>query len=145
MKKFLSLVAVVFCTVLLSGCGEKSLKCTKDISTSGITMQQAVDMNFNGNKITTMSTTISIEFNESQKAYVETMMSTLESTYKKQYGISKSVEVKTEKKSDLKYDITISIDYKNMSEADKKTLGMAGSENYDVNKKDLENSGYTCK
>ncbi len=146
MKKFLSLIAVVFCTVLLTGCGgEKKLTCTKTETSSGITMGEKIEMNFKSDKVTTMSLTMTIEIPESLKTQAQTLVNSAESYVKSTYGSSDAITIKSEKKSDLKYDIIVSIDYKNMSDSDKTKFGFSGDESYEVNKQDLEKSGYTCK
>ena len=51
MKKVL-LVVMVMGLVLFTGCiGEQTLTCTKDISSSGITMIQTVNVKFVNNKV----------------------------------------------------------------------------------------------
>lgn len=146
MKKCLVVISVM-CLALLAGCGNSNrvLVCTKDLTSSGIKMVQEARVNFNGEKIDTMTTTITAKLPDSYKSYVDTFVSQFKKQYENQYGKYDSVDVKTTKKSDSEIVIDIDFDYKAMSDSDKKALNMAGSEDYDVNKSTLEKSGFTCK
>ena len=145
MKKFILIVAMVG-LVCVTGCiGDKTLTCTKDISSSGITMTQTVNVQFTSNKVNTMNTSIEITLPDSYKSYIDTFVSRFKQQYESQYGSYKHVTLKTEKKSDTKILVNVDFDYKNMTSAEKKGLDLVGSEKYSVNKKTLENQGYTCK
>lgn len=149
MKKILGGVVVTLCAILLVGCGsEKKLNCSKDFSSSmayGIKMVQDSDITFKNNKIQTLTMVMKFEIPETYSSSADSLVSTMKSTYEKQYGKYNGVTVNTEKTSDLTFNITITMDYKNMSDSDKSALGASGSESYSVNKKSLEDQGYTCK
>lgn len=149
MKKILGSIVVTICAILVVGCGsEKKLNCSKDFSSSmpsGIKMTQDADITFKGDKINNLSMVMKFELPESYKSNMDTFVDTMNSTYEKQYGKYNGVTVKTEKTSDLAFNVTITMDYKNMSDSDKKALNISGSESYSTNKKDLEKQGYSCK
>ena len=145
MKKVL-LVVMVMGLVLFTGCiGEQTLTCTKDISSSGITMIQTVNVKFVNNKVDTMNTTVAVTLPDSYKSYIDTFVSRFNSQYKSQYGSYEHVKLNTVKKSDNQIDVNIDFDYKNMTDSEKKGLDLVGSERYSNNKKTLEKQGFTCK
>ena len=146
MKKCL-LVISVMCVALLAGCGKSNrvLTCTKQLSSTGVKMVQTATVNFIGDKIDTMNTTILATLPDSYKSLINTFVTQFEKQYEKQYGDYKAVKVKTTKLNDSEIEINIDFDYKSLTDSEKTKLNMAGSEDYDVNKKTLEKSGFTCK
>ncbi len=149
MKKIFGGIVVTLCAVLLVGCGSsKKLNCSKDFSSSmsyGIKMTQDSEITFKSDKIQTLTMVMNFEIPETYSSQADSFLSTMKSTYERQYSKYNGVTVNAEKVSDLKFKVTITMDYKNMSDSDKKALGASGSESYSVNKKSLENQGYTCK
>ena len=156
MKKGFTILAVTLLTFILVGCGSKSAKklsCTMDYSAkagmpSGVKMIMDADINFtNKDKIGDMTITVNFELNDTYKDRIDTLIQSMESTYNNQYK-GDHFKVSTEKVSDSSFKVVIFMDYKNMTDAEKKTANMAGSnasESYAVNKKDLEANGFTCK
>lgn len=146
MKKsvFLSLG---ICLLLLTGCMNKTktLTCSKNLSDSSIKMDQKIDIKFVNDKVEDMSTTITVNLPDSYKSYIDTFKENLEKEYKSKYGKYKSIKLETNVKGDSQIDVNMYFDYKNMSSSDKKELNLSGSEKYSVNKKTLEDQGFTCK
>lgn len=149
MKKILFSVAIIMCVFALTGCGSnKTLQCSKDFSSSmpyGIKMVQDSTINFKGNKVDTMDMVMSFEIPSTYASMASTITSSMQSTYEQQYGKYDGITVKLNKISDLKFEIVISIDYENISDSTKTAIGAVGSESYSVNRRQLENQGYTCK
>ena len=150
MKKLLCGVAAIVCAFAITGCGNsnKTLSCTKDFSSSmpiGITMVQNSDITFENNKIDTMNMIMSFEVSDTYASNFNTIVDAMKSTYEDQYGKYEGVTVKTNQTSDSTFETVISIDYKNTSNSTRAALGMEGSEDYKVNKTQLEEQGYTCK
>ena len=152
MKKIICGFIFAICAVILTGCGssEKKLNCSIDGSKltylpSGISMVQDTEVQFKNNKIQTVEMIYKVEIGSSLASSAETMYNSLRSTYENMYGKYDGVTVTTKKTSDLDFDIIVSIDFKNISDSTKTALNMNGSESYSVNKKQLENMGYTCK
>ena len=54
-------------------------------------------------------------------------------------------QLNTKVKNDNEIDVTMYFDYKKMSSSEKKALNLSGSEKYSVNKKTLEDQGFSCK
>ena len=146
MKKsiFLSMTLIL---LLVTGCMNKTktLVCTKDIGTSSIDMTQSINIKFIDDKVEDMTTTINVNLPDNYKSYINTFKTTLEKEYKSKYGSYKNVKLNTKVKNDNEIDVTIYFDYKKMSSSEKKALNLSGSEKYSVNKKTLEDQGFSCK
>lgn len=146
MKKsiFLSMALIL---LLVTGCMNKTktLVCTKDIGTSSIDMTQSINIKFIDDKVEDMTTTINVNLPDNYKSYINTFKKTLEKEYKSKYGSYKNVKLNTKVKNDNEIDVTMYFDYKKMSSSEKKALNLSGSEKYSVNKKTLEDQGFSCK
>lgn len=146
MKKsiFLSMALIL---LLVTGCmnNTKTLVCTKDIGTSSIDMTQSINIKFIDDKVEDMTTTINVNLPDNYKSYINTFKTTLEKEYKSKYGSYKNVKLNTKVKNDNEIDVTMYFDYKKMSSSEKKALNLSGSEKYSVNKKTLEDQGFSCK
>ena len=146
MKKsiFLSMALIL---LLVTGCMNKTktLVCTKDIGTSSIDMTQSINIKFIDDKVEDMTTTINVNLPDNYKSYINTFKTTLEKEYKSKYGSYKNVKLNTKVKNDNEIDVTMYFDYKKMSSSEKKALNLSGSEKYSVNKKTLEEQGFSCK
>lgn len=146
MKKsiFLSMALIL---LLVTGCMNKTktLVCTKDIGTSSIDMTQSINIKFIDDKVEDMTTTINVNLPDNYKSYINTFKTTLEKEYKSKYGSYKNVKLNTKVKNDNEIDVTMYFDYKKMSSSEKKALNLSGSEKYSVNKKALEDQGFSCK
>lgn len=146
MKKsiFLSMGLIL---LLVTGCMNKTktLVCTKDIGTSSIDMTQSINIKFIDDKVEDMTTTINVNLPDNYKSYINTFKTTLEKEYKSKYGSYKNVKLNTKVKNDNEIDVTMYFDYKKMSSSEKKALNLSGSEKYSVNKKTLEDQGFSCK
>lgn len=146
MKKsiFLSMTLIL---LLVTGCMNKTktLVCTKDIGTSSIDMTQSINIKFIDDKVEDMTTTINVNLPDNYKSSINTFKTTLEKEYKSKYGSYKNVKLNTKVKNDNEIDVTMYFDYKKMSSSEKKALNLSGSEKYSVNKKTLEDQGFSCK
>lgn len=141
---FLSMALIL---LLVTGCMNKTktLVCTKDIGTSSIDMTQSINIKFIDDKVEDMTTTINVNLPDNYKSYINTFKTTLEKEYKSKYGSYKNVKLNTKVKNDNEIDVTMYFDYKKMSSSEKKALNLSGSEKYSVNKKTLEDQGFSCK
>lgn len=146
MKKSFVLAAALI-LVLVTGCAgkERTLVCTKNLSNSTIKMDQTIDINFKGDKVKDMSTTITVNLPDSYKSYIDKFKENLDKEYKSKYGKYKSIKLNTTVKNENQIDVKLDFDYKNMTSSEKKELDLAGSEKYSVNKSTLEKQGFTCK
>ena len=108
-------------------------------------MTQDVVATFSSNKVEKLTMKMNFELPESYTSYASTYFDSLKSQYESTYGKYDGVKVSVDKSSDMKFTVTISMDYKKLSSADKTAMGFVGSESYSANKSSFEKEGYTCK
>ncbi len=150
MKNVKILLAVVAVGVFLTGCGKKeTLTCTNTQTASGVSMDQKVEVTFNGKDVEY------IKMNVDSKATTDVIKknwSVFASTLDKQYPNEdkNGIKVTTKNNKDkYTYDISIEID---LNKADKKSLSKynlgdianAKGSLKEV-KESAEKSGFTCK
>lgn len=150
MKKILWSLVLVIGIFVITGCGNSNstLRCTKDFSDSmqyGISMIQDSKVEFKNNKIETMDMIMKFEVPSTLSSQFDTLMSSMKTNYENTYAKYDGITVTTTKTGSNTFEVVISIDYKNISEATKKAIGAEGSESYSVNRRLLEKQGYTCK
>ena len=142
MKKTKFLAILLFITIL-TGCGDKTLSCTKeeDISAGKATETQVIT--FSNDKINLYEAEMTIELNDAYKEYADLLLNSLEEPFSK-FKDKKGIEYKTSKK-DNSISITLNGEYSQMDEDTKKSFGVAENYSFNEAKKSLENDGYTCK
>ena len=139
MKKYLILLVAML--LVVTGCGGKELSCT--LEEDG--QKAVVDMKFGKDDIVTelkmtMSVPLEEELTDDEKATMESYMGLFCAAYDYE-----GIECKTNTKSDA-IEIVITMDMDGMSAETKTEMGYTDEEGtYDAMKKDLEESGYTCK
>ena len=153
MRKYLHLLIIGI--IFITGCTnnelfpdimeEKELVCTKDITTTDIPMLQTVNIKFINNKIETMNTNILVTLSDVYKSAIDTFVESFKKSYSDQYKDNEHIKVDVSKKSNLEIFINVDIDYKNMTDEEKVSSKLTGSEEYSVNKMQFESKGYTCK
>lgn len=149
MKKILWSLVLVIGIFVITGCGSSAtLNCSKDFSSSmqyGVSMVQDSKIEFKNNKIESMDMIMKFEVPSTLSSQFDTLMNTMKTTYDNMYAKYDGITVTTNKTGSNTFEVVISIDYKNISDTTKKAIGAVGSESYSVNRKQLENQGYTCK
>lgn len=126
----------------------KNLKCSKDYSssmTNNIKMTQDVDIDFKNDEIEKMVMDMNFELPTALSSQASTYFNSLKNQYDSSYGKYNGVTVTVNKISDMKFTIRISLDYKNITAADKTAMSISGSESYALNKTAFEKEGYICK
>ena len=137
---------IIICFIFLTGCTkEKELVCTKDISSNGISIIQTNSIKFIGDKIDNMGSSVSIVLPDSYKVYSDTFVEKFKKQYETMYGKYQHVKLITKKQSDKKINISIVLDYKNMTKQEKIDLNLLESGKYSDNRKSLEKQGFNCK
>lgn len=139
MKKKYWLLALIIPILLVTGCSEesttKSLSCTMKNGIEGTSTSSKMDITFRENEAERISLNISIDYNNEYKDYVDTFKETLETQ-----------KTNLEK---LGYDVKITSNNSSinlLAVGTNKTLDESEYKGtYDVTKKSLEDSGYTCK
>ncbi len=142
MKKCLVVISVM-CLALLAGCGgSKVLTCKISKTQMGIKISQVATVKFDGDKVDTMSQKINIVLPDTYKSLINTFVSTYQKQYEKQFDGS---SVKASKVGDSEVEVSIDTNFKKLTDAQKKSSGMTGAEDYETNRKQLEKAGYTCE
>ena len=145
MKKGVLFTALVASCVLLSGCGTKTLSCSKTEKDSGFSAEETIKAKFVGNEVTNVSLNMTMTLDDEFKDNKDLFISMLEeqfTNYKNKDGLK--FEIKS--KSDTEIDLTMDADLKKMSDDNKKELDLIDTKgSYDATKKELEDQGFTCK
>lgn len=151
MRKFKLLgIAFMFIACLsLSGCGKKVLTCSANQEQSGLSMDQTVEITFNGNKVSNVKLVVdSKATSDIIKNNWDTFASTLDSQFpdSNKEGITLTKE---NKEADHTYKITIDVDVAKAKDEDLSEYnldGLADAEGtYDSVKEEAEKSGFTCE
>lgn len=144
MKKIV-LVGILILTVFVSsGCDKKKvLTCTKSEDTTGMKIETTVTTDFVGNSISTIKMNMDVKLDSTYVKYKDTIQKSLEQQYSS-YKNTKGITYKASNSDDV-INLNFVIDNKKITDDDRKKLNMVGNENYDVNKKTMENQGYSCK
>ena len=144
MKKKILLVAVVGTALMCSGCGKtKTLVCTKTEDATGMTITSEMSTDFKNDSIQTIKMDMNVKLDSSYVKYKDTIKESLEQQYSK-YKDAKGVKYSADVKDDV-ISFSLTIDNKAISKETRTGLKLSGSEKYSVNKKTLEDQGYSCK
>jgi len=150
MKNLKILMAVLFCGILLTGCGkEETLTCTNTQSASGVKMDQEVSITFNGKKVKNIKMTVdSKATTDVIKENWDVFASTLDKQYKKKDSDGIKVET-TNNKDKYSYVIDIEIDLDKANKDSLAEYNLSSIANAKGSKKEVkesaEKSGFTCK
>lgn len=149
----LKLLGVAFAfssCLLLAGCGnEKVLTCSINQKQSGLSMDQTVDITFNGEKVSNVKLTVASKAtNDTIKDNWDVFADSLDSQFpdSNKEGIELTKE---NKEKDHTYTITIDVDVTKAKDEDLAEYdldGLADAEGtYDSVKAEAEKSGFTCE
>lgn len=147
--KLLGIAFMFVACLSLSGCGKKVLTCSTNQEQSGLSMDQTVEVTFNGDKVSNVKLIVdSKATSDTIKNNWKTFASTLDSQFpdSNKEGITLTKE---NKEADYTYKITIDVDVAKAKDEDLAEYnldGLADAEGtYDSVKEEAENSGFTCK
>lgn len=145
MKKVL--LGGLVCTLFLTGCGGKTLTCTRSEEESGMKVSEEIKLTFDkeGKEVNKGSFKAQFEVSEEYSS----KMSDFEEYVKEEFAEveENGAKVKIETKSN-KLTVGISYDASKLTEDQKDELyydDLYYDGSYDEAKEDLEDSGYTCK
>ena len=130
----LAVVAVVVFILALTG-NSKTLTCTMSETSFGVTMDMEATVKFKGDKAKSAVALITVDLG-SMASYKDTYLESLEESYSDYEKDGVDVEITSD---DSKIYVKISGEDTNPD-----FIG-SSEENYDAVKKDLEESGFTCK
>ncbi len=147
MKKFL--LGLGF-TLVLTGCGGKTLTCTMEESESGMEMKAKTVYKFdsNGENVKKANVEMSVKVDDEAKKTLETIgmsMEDLSSSFSEKFDDYKEagIDVKT-KTTDNSLSFKANIDVNKLTDEQLEDIDL-NDINYEEVKKDLEESGFTCK
>ena len=137
-------------TVLLTGCSsEETLTCSMEDESSGVSMEQIVDMTFKDDKINKVKMTVNTKAtNDTMKENWDLIASSMDEQFdeKTSDGVSLS---KNNDADNYTYKVELSVDLDKATEDSLSEYGLDGitSDNstLEETKKEAENSGFTCK
>ena len=145
MKKGLYIGVALLSTCLLSGCGSKTLKCTRENNYNDeMKMNQELKVSFENNKVTKLKLDTKVILNNDYAEYKDTFKTQLEDEFKE----IKEAEVfkYSSKDNNDVFVFTIEENVNKMNKETKDKFNIINPEqSYDEAKKEFENNGYTCK
>lgn len=142
MKK-IKILAIFLLITIMTGCGDKTLSCTKEEDMeAGVATEKQV-ITFSNDKINLYEAEMSIKLNDDYKEYADLLLNSLEEPFS-DFKDKKGIEYKTSK-DDNRISVLLSGEYNKMDEDTKKSLGIAENYSFDKTKESLENDGYSCK
>lgn len=149
MKKLKFIAFSLIAVISLTGCGTKTLTCTKAYEESGLDMEQQVTMKFKGDKVQTIEITLdNTATDDTVKEYWDTFVSILDSQFEETN--EDGVKVETEKNNEkYSYKISMGLDLTKANEdvLEKYGFDEIADKNSDIDtiKANAEKDGYTCK
>lgn len=149
MKKFRILACSLVAVLVLTGCGNKTLTCTKTESNSGLDMTQEISIKFKGKKVTNMKVSVdSKATTDTIKNNWDMFVGILDAQYPE--SNEEGVNITTQNNADKHtYKVSIDIDLNKASESALEEYDLDGvaDVNSDIKtvKAAAEKSGYTCK
>lgn len=145
MKRCFYVGAFVVSACLLSGCGSKTLECSRSNDYSEeMKMNQTVKATFKGNKVTKLSMDMDIELGEAYIEYKEELMGTVEDEFESLKG-TKGIDIST-KDTTNGFNFKLDADITALDDEAKEELDLVNTEqSYNDAKAEFESEGYTCK
>lgn len=142
MKNKLYLIGIMCCAFLLTGCGTKTLTCTKSETESGSTTEEKIIVKFKKDKVSSANMEMNMKFGEEQKSYIDMSYNILKSTFDsmKEDGL----DVKTSKTDDT-INVKLDVDFTKIKDADNLSVDIDKSQTYEEVKKELIEQDYKCK
>ena len=142
MKKIKFLMLFLFFSIILTGCGKKSLSCSKEEDIDAGKMNENQVITFKNDKIYSYDALMTIELNDEYMDYKDVFVDSLESSMS-EYKDKEGIKYNTTKK-DNQVSITINGIYSQMDDDTKESLGISKNSSFNEIKQSLEEEGYTC-
>ena len=145
MKKSLYLGAIVIGTCILSGCGSKTLQCTRSNKYSDeMEMNQTVKATFKGNHMAKLSMNMNTTLGEKYMEYREELKTSVESEFENLKDTN-GITFKTQDTSNG-FTFTLEANINKLDSNSKKEFDIVNVEqSYDDAKKEFESKNFTCK
>lgn len=139
MKKF---GILLICCMVLTGCGSKTLTCSKTENKESLKTEEKVIITYN-KQMKTIEHDMKVSLKNSYEDYIDIVTKSLNDSLKK-YKNKKGISVKSVKNKDNVV-VSLKFDGSKMDDSGKKLAGFDTSKSFNNMKKELEKKGYTCK
>lgn len=145
MRKNLYLGCLVLGLLFFTGCGSKSLSCTRENNYSDeMIMNQDLSVSFKNDKVSKLSMDMDVKLGESYASFKDSLIESVESEFSG-FSDQSGISYKTSKNDDG-FNFKVKINFNKLSDDAKKNLDIVNYENsYDGVKAELEDAGYSCK
>lgn len=145
MKKYVYLSCLAFGLLLFTGCGSKTLNCTRENNYSDeMIMNQDLSVSFKKDKVSKLSMAMDVKLGESYSNFKDSLIESVESEFSN-FSDQSGISYKTTDKGDG-FNFKVKINFNKLSDDAKKNLDIVNYENsYDSVKIELEDAGYNCK
>ncbi len=145
MRKNIYLSCLILGLFLFTGCGSKSLSCTRENNYSDeMIMNQSLNVSFKKDKVNKLSMDMDVKLGESYDSFKDSLIESVESEFSK-YSDQSGINYKTTK-NDNGFNFKVKVNFNKLSDEARKNLDIVNYENsYDSVKLELEDSGYSCK
>ena len=142
MKKFVCILSCSLFALVLTGCGTKTLTCTKTSTEEGMETKENIKVNFKNDKPSTAEMSMEMILDEDTKSYIDLIYSSLESTFEdyEQEGLT----IDTDKTDDT-VTVKMNVDFSKVESTDELDFDIDADEDFDSVKEDFESDGYECK
>lgn len=142
MKKFICVLSCSLFALVLTGCGTKTLTCTKTSTDDGMETKENIKVNFKNDKPSTAEMNMKMSFDEDSKSYMGMFYGILESTFAnyEQEGLT----IETDKTDD-EITVKMNVDFNKVESTDELDFDIEADEDFESVKEDLESDGYKCK
>ncbi len=142
MKKFICVLGCCLFALVLTGCGTKTLTCTKTSTEDGMESKENIKVNFKNDKPATAEMSMEMILDEENKTYIDMFYSMLESTFEdyEQDGLT----VNTEKTDDA-IKVQMNVDFGKVESTEELDFDIDADKDFESVKEDFETDGYECK
>lgn len=143
MKKRLYIIVLLLVVVSLTGCGSKTLTCTRNKKESIYNLTEKITANYGMFSIKTVDINMEMELTDNKFVSAELLENTLKGTYKELEDNGAKVDIKSK---DNKVIVDINLDLDKIDSKKLKKINLYDTEeSYEDAKKSFEKLGYTCK
>lgn len=139
MKKYLFGLSLC-AALLLTGCGGKTLKCTRTEEESGMKMSEEIVAKFKEDKISSIVLNAEIEVPDDMKELMDAFKSSLEEEFKGDNYKDAKVKIETK---DNRIIAKVEMDATKLTKEQLEDINL--KDTFEEAKKSLEEQGYSCK
>lgn len=143
MKKTLYITILFLVVISLSGCGSKTLTCTRNSKQSIYTLNEKITAKYGMFGVKNIDINMEMELTNNNFISASVLEKTLDTTYKELKDNGANLDIKSK---DNKVIVDIGIDIKKIDSKKLKKIDLYDTEeSYEEAKKSFKKLGYTCK